>query len=117
MARNYFKALKSRYKWETSSPEIITIPDQTLTIPQIMDRFRKGIPVETRQTYYSDDPINYQSLDLAELSQMSEENKQYMSDLQEELKNASEAKKATLEAKKAEDAKIVPPKEDNIDKK
>lgn len=117
MARNFFKALKSRYKWETSSTEIITIPDQTLTIPQILDRFRKGIPVETRQTYYSDDPINYQSLDLAELSQMSDENKQYMSVLEEELKKAAEAKKATLEAKIAEDAKKVTPTEDNIENK
>lgn len=62
--RQPYKRTSSAKKW----PESQTIPQQSLTVPQLFERFRKGIPVSTntRQPIYTDS-----TEDLEKLSRLS----------------------------------------------
>lgn len=93
-----------------------TIPDQTMSIRELVDRFARGLPVtgNVNEPQYMDpdDPmsgINPKSLDLSELNDLKLEAKQTITDLQRKLAEESDIKtknhlkkalKAELEAEK-----------------
>lgn len=92
-----------------------TIPDQSLTIAEIVKRYMRGIPVDViqRNPVYSDhneyDLEKMSRLDFGEKSAMANElqaNAQNISDeLNERAQQVKDAKKKKFDAKKAEDQK------------
>lgn len=79
----------------------LTVPDQAMSLKQIMDRFAKGIPMNqltNREPIYTNNDesqgIPIERLDLAERQQLMEENAQYIENLQNQLQAHQAAKKA-----------------------
>lgn len=100
---NYkFKLKKKDYKTKQKS---MTVPNQALTVKQIVDRWVKGLPVEVsqRQPQYMDqndrDYSKLAGLDRAEQAYIATE----MSEQAEQLGRQVEANQATLEAQEAEE--------------
>lgn len=105
MARNYFIALKSKYKYADNNGHLITIPGQAITIPEIIRRFQKGIPVDQRPRVYSQDPINYDGLDLTEITHLSEINEAKIADLEAQLNHERSEQERIVEEQRR--AKLV----------
>lgn len=78
-----------------------TIPDDTLTVRQILERHTKGLPINSsvRVPIYDEDNDlpDYRTLDLAERQQYAELYKQELQDIQD-IRIASEARKGENEA-------------------
>lgn len=58
---------------EVNNEPSLTIPDQTMTIPEILERFARGLPIggQTEGYYDEDDDLpDYRTLDLEERAQL-----------------------------------------------
>ena len=71
------------YKGQVNKQKSLTVPDQAMSIKQIMERFARGLPVERFQPLYDeniDDESEFlpdpKTLDLAERQQYAESIKQ-----------------------------------------
>lgn len=74
----------------------MTIPDQTLTIRQIVDRFAKGLPVEGAKTPIWDednDLPDFRTLDLAERQEMAHLYKNELEDIQQRINSTKNVEK------------------------
>lgn len=75
-----------------------TVPDQTMSIKTIMDRYAKGLPIADGFTpIYEDDDlpssgINPLTLDLVDLQELRIENKEKIQYLEETIKKARKPK-------------------------
>ena len=48
---------------------VCTVPDESLTIRQILDRFQKGLPVDGGQPYYYETDVNHDAEDIIDPTQ------------------------------------------------
>lgn len=109
MVQNYWTARRPR-KGVTNNGKLITVPDQSLSIVQIIDRFQKGLEVPRRSdAYYSEDETDYDGLDLVDKSILSDSLKEDVKAIEARLakqKSDEEAQKAKQTSPKD------PPKDD-----
>lgn len=73
----------------------MTIPDQALTIRQILDRYAKGLPLgghDINAAFYDEESegINPHTLDLVDIEQISEETMEKVNKLRKQSKNKQE---------------------------
>lgn len=88
-----------------------TVPDQTLSMRQIYERFTRQLPIagqknpifETVEPDFTLDGINIEALDLAELQELAEDSKRAIGE--EKNRKAKAAKQKQTEAIEAEVAK------------
>lgn len=76
--------------YETNTQPSETVPDQTLTIPQILERYARGLPLESNKNpvYEENDPldgIEFRTLDLSEQMDFLQETRQKVKDINKEL--------------------------------
>ncbi len=89
-----FKAEKVKHKFFTMPSE--TVPDQTMSIREIMERYAKGLPVGDGYTeIYDEDPetqlgINIKSLDLVDIQEL----KGHAKDRIQEIRNTTKEQAA-----------------------
>lgn len=87
------------YQGYTITEPSKTIPDQTLSIAQIMERYAKGLPIggiNTAPIYDEEsDGINYKTLDQVDIQEM-------MRDAKETIRNFDEYKKEYEQRNKEE---------------
>lgn len=102
--------LQNKREWVLSQSHLehpkgvsMTVPDESLTIKEILERFRRGQPlsIHTRDVLY-DPESNFDSQDLEEVSRMDITDR---SQLAQELRIRNEQAKADLQA--AEAAKVA----------
>jgi len=91
-------------KGEVNTQPSLTIPDQTLSIKQIMDRFSKGLPLDGhREAIYNgedDDMPDLAHMDLADREQAIKEAQYEAETLADKIKE-DKKQKALKQAKKA----------------
>lgn len=86
---------------ETPVGESMTIPDQSLTIPEIMARWAKGLPLGGQDGHFEMDEDedswegmpDLRSMDLAEIQLLKEQNAQEVERLKAEMEKIQEGKK------------------------
>lgn len=108
-------------KYEASKMPSETVPDQTMSIREILTRYARGLPLAgERVPVYSDDPENdlpdLQHLDLAERQEILEERKEELEDIKRRVaeRKKSKTKKApegSAEARADNTGEGKPPKE------
>jgi len=85
-----------------------TVPDQSLTVRQIMVRFANGTLNEIeREAFYNEDLPDTRGLDISQRKAMAENAKSDYAQMVQSVKEAKAAKKAAAQQKEIEDAKIV----------
>lgn len=79
--------------YEVNNQPSLTIPDQTMSISEIMDRYARGIPFDDAKTPVYNGEENempdLSTLDISERYDLMEENRQKIADLQDRLKTRS----------------------------
>lgn len=77
-------------KGEYNDQPSMTIPDQTLSLSELLDKYAKGQPLAQRIGTY--DPTNtlpdLRTLDLAELEELKNQNAAYIAELEENRKTS-----------------------------
>lgn len=86
------------FSFEDCSSRSLTVPDQTMTIREIMQRYASGASLGGSDTYYDEDDElpDYRTLDLAEIQEI----KEYRDDL---LKNIQATKSTSRTTSKDSD--------------
>lgn len=94
--KNYFNSTPD--KGEVNKEPSQTVPDQSLSIRTIMERYARGLPIDNTKTpiYHGDDEIpDLRRLDLSEVQELKEANQRQINNLQNDLAYAQQsAKKA-----------------------
>lgn len=104
--KNYANRDSFPKNYQTFTQPSETIPDQTLSIRQILDRYARGIPMDVKEPLWDENPSiddlmpDPRRMDLAE-------RQEYALQAKQEL----ETIKATINAKKAKKAKDEPKNE------
>lgn len=106
-------------KGEVNTQPSQTIPDQSLSVKEIMRRYASGLPLEGQRVplYEGEEEAtpDFANMDLAEREQwqrdlraeLDETNQKIQSDREERQKAKDEAKKREKTASKIEDAEII----------
>lgn len=100
MFRKQFQKDYKGSKGEVNKSPSLTVPDDTLTIRQIIDRYTKGLsaPIMFDKVYSEDNP-DIRGLDIVELKQLAEENQ---SVINKHLENQRIAKQKAEQAERLE---------------
>lgn len=85
-------------KGETFTQPSQTIPDQTMSMRTILDRYAKGLPIAgSKEAIWSEDEsehgINPKTLDLVDFQEMKMKNKAKIEELENQVKEQRKAKK------------------------
>lgn len=92
--------------YEPGGGEDKTIPDQTMSMREILDRYAKGISIGgAKEPIFDEDGnessgINVKKLDLVDLQELQMENNRKIKSITNEIKNRKELRKAVEEAEK-----------------
>jgi hypothetical protein len=81
---------------ETSKLPSMTVPDQSLTVRQILQRFANGTlgDISMNEPFYSEDLPDLRGMDMVQLNDMKREANQDILDIKAELKRREDEKKA-----------------------
>lgn len=117
-----------RFQGEVNFRPSKTIPDQAMSIQEIMRRYASGLPLSGQRVGFFDaeDPLpDTSKMDLVDMQEAREENQQRILDNQEKLRSLDEEKKQKAAQKAAEksakekadreqkpDDHLTPPKKD-----
>lgn len=108
--KTQFNSSEFPRQWEKGGGVSMTVPDQALTIPQIMERNRRGLSIpqakETHYTHSDDgeglvpgaDMPDIRNLDLAEIQEMKAQAALQVQQLQLKLQEENEAAQAAAAA-------------------
>lgn len=83
---NYHERVKV---YEISELPHMTVPDQTMSLRTILDRYARGLPVtgnDLEPKYYDEEFPNVATLDLVDIEDMKLQNSQFIKETQEKLK-------------------------------
>lgn len=93
--------------YESPDPVSLTVPDETMTIQQMVARAQRGQAVVAPSSDYTGDDHfpDLKTLDLAELEELARENQDLIKTMQEDQEkiNAEQAQRAAEAQKKAEE--------------
>ena len=96
--KNHFNASDFQNDNETSDKPSMTIPDQTLSIPEIMERFARGLPLGGANVELWEgeddelDGVDLKTLDLSERYDLVKRRKEELEKLQEKYRKTIEEK-------------------------
>ena len=84
-------------KGQTFTQPSLTVPDQTMSMRTILDRYAKGLPVAgSKEAIWDEDEIsngiNPKTLDLVDFQEMKMNNKAKIEDLEKEVKRQRQPK-------------------------
>lgn len=87
-------------KGQTFTQPSLTVPDQTMSMRTILDRYAKGLPVAgSKEAIWDEDEssngINPRTLDLVDFQEMKMKNKAKIEDLEKEVKKQRQPKQQT----------------------
>lgn len=88
---------------ETNDLPSLTLPDQTMSMRTILDRYARGLPIGGHKTpiYNGDEDLpELDHMDLAERQELLERNKERIQELREKAVNESKRKKEAVESSK-----------------
>lgn len=103
--KNNYNAHEFPKQYEKNSGKSETIPDQTMTMREIMDRYAKGLPIGGQRQGTFDDSLDedaddafdmmpdMKKLDLSEQHDIMENSKKELSEINERMKNRKQPKK------------------------
>jgi len=94
-------------KGQTFTQPSQTIPDQTMSMRTILDRYAKGLPIAgSKEAIWSEDEsehgINPKTLDLVDFQELKMKNKAKIDELENEVKQQRKAKKQNEETQQPE---------------
>lgn len=100
---NHWSARKLTNKGEVNTKPSQTVPNQSLSVKEIITRFTQGRPLPSNgEPWYTDEYLpNMQTLDLVEIDQVKEAQQQRIDDLTNIINARKAAKKAADEAASA----------------
>lgn len=95
---------KKIYSWRNPRPAkphpemgpSITVPDQTMSMRTILDRYRRGMPLEIRQKeplFYNGEFPDLSKMDISEIHQLKKEAAAEVARMQKELQDKEEYKR------------------------
>lgn len=89
--KTYFNAHLRPYHGETFTLPSLTIPDQTMDIREILNRYAQGLPIEQKEPIFNDEEElpDWKKLDLSERYALINANKAEISQIQAELQAQS----------------------------
>lgn len=87
--KTYFNAHLRPYHGETFITPSLTIPDQTMDIREILNRYAQGLPIEQKEPIFNEEEMlpDWKKMDLSERYDFINQNKAEISRLQAELQN------------------------------
>jgi len=98
MSQKSPSSMKKVYKGQVNNEESKTIPDQTMTLRELLVRYAKGLPLEGQKTPIWEGEegfdVDPQKLDLAEIEELREKAEQELKDINEKVKKEVAEKKA-----------------------
>lgn len=85
---NWFNYHENAYEGEKNFQPSQTIPDQTMSLPELIERFTRGLPITTFKHVYDPDGQlpNPKTMDLAEVHEMRKQAIQEIQRITEEQK-------------------------------
>jgi hypothetical protein len=90
--------LKRDYKGQANFGESKTVPDQSMTLRELLIRYAKGLPLEGQKTPIWEGEegfdVDPQKLDLAEIEELREKAEQELKDINNRVKQEVEKKRA-----------------------
>lgn len=94
------------YDWtkvpgETNTKPSLTVPDATMSLRELLDRYGRGLPVNGSEPVYHGEEVelpNLRAMDLTEIQALREASAEQVKNLQEQATNESNTKKAAKEA-------------------
>jgi len=94
----------AKHSGEINTQPSMTIPDQTMTIQEILTRYAKGLPIGGSKTPYYDgveDPLDGlpdpRTLDISERKELEAEIRQELADKKRQLLNAQKPKRSVTQ--------------------
>lgn len=101
--KDTFNAQRSVLKHEPSPGEInkqpsMTVPDQTMSLSTLLEKFAKGEPLAQKTPIYNplDTLPDLRTLDLAELEQLQKQNAAYIAELEQNERSGASTKPAVI---------------------
>lgn len=98
MSQKSPSSMMKAYKGQVNNEESKTIPDQTMTLRELLVRYAKGLPLEGQKTPIWEGEegfdVDPQKLDLAEIEELREKAEQELKDINEKVKKEVAEKKA-----------------------
>lgn len=77
-------------RYETNDKPSLTVPDQTMSVQQIVSRYQRGLPISGQKVpvYYGDDEnyVDLDKMDLEEIHELIGRNRQTITQLRDKLK-------------------------------
>jgi len=96
MFRNHFNYNQFKIRYEYSDKPSQTIPDQTMSVKEILSRYSRGLPLEGNKTpIYNGEEIipDLRRMDLSEIQEMQQENQRYITEETEKIETEQREKK------------------------
>lgn len=98
------KKFKTQYNHKPSKEDLehnfgpsLTVPDQSLSVSELLRRHRAGLPIDGKKMTFYDDEGNQETMefpdvrkmDISEIQEMIEKNREYIKELQESVETAN----------------------------
>jgi hypothetical protein len=98
MSHKSVSSYKKNYKGQVNNEESKTVPDQSMTLRELLVRYAKGLPLEGQKTPIWEGEegfdVDPQKLDLAEIEELREKAEQELKDINNRVKQEVEKKRA-----------------------
>jgi hypothetical protein len=98
MSQKATSTLKKKYKGQGNFGESKTVPDQSMSLRELLIRYAKGLPLEGQKTPIWEGEegfdVDPQKLDLAEVEELREKAEQELKDINNRVKQEVEKKRA-----------------------
>jgi len=98
MSHKAVSSFKKNYKGQVNNEESKTVPDQSMTLRELLVRYAKGLPLEGAKTPIWEGEegfdVDPEKLDLAEREELAEKAREELKAINERVKEAVEKKKA-----------------------
>ena len=87
-----------------------TVPDQSMTVNELLDRHQRGLPIKAYDpVYYDDDVPNIHAMDLVDIAEMREELSERSAYLRKKLKDEKSIPLDNLHPTHPETSGEIPP--------
>lgn len=109
--KNWLNAHEFPKEYETNNLPSLTVPDQTMSIREIMDRFARGLPLDVRVPIYEGEESEFPDvnrLDLAEIQELTEQSRDERDYIINKFNIEQNAKETKLKKQNEKPLPVVP---------
>jgi hypothetical protein len=96
IVKNIFNTEDNKYKGQVNNEPSMTIPDQTMSLRELITRYAKGLPLEGAKTPIWEGEegfdVNPETLDLAEREELAEKAREELKSIENRIKEAKKKK-------------------------